>query len=421
MGKVNGETFLPGDKILFKRGETWTGTTLAVTWSGTSNKPITFGAYGNGDRPVIDGNDTVNCLLMQGRSYITLSSLDVTRGLDSGFTILDISHHITVTDCHSHACGNDNLLIFNQCYSVTVIGGEYYNAYERVVGPQVSGIEIADGCYDIVVDGATCRNQTDGAGMTIHSHIGTTMPYNVEIKNCTFHTNAQYGIIIFKQDDTADTNRNITVSNCISRDNILDGIRISKTVAATNYPNGITIDQCVIKDNTRYAMWAEGDSISFTRTLFHEGRMCYVRDCQTFVMINCTLYLTTWVGYSPLTINNNGARQNGVQVQNCIVASPDAGTYIANVEDATGVDYDYNLYDRPVDALSRWRWVLVLKNWASWLADSGQDANSPAAPQDALFTDIAADDFTLQAGSPARGVGADLGHGTDLGAYQFGS
>ena len=44
----------PGDKILFRRGETYFGT-IVMSNSGTVTNPITIGAYGNGDNPVITG------------------------------------------------------------------------------------------------------------------------------------------------------------------------------------------------------------------------------------------------------------------------------------------------------------------------------------------------------------------------------
>jgi hypothetical protein len=61
--------------------------------------------------------------------------------------------------------------------------------------------------------------------------------------------------------------------------------------------------------------------------------------------------------------------------------------------------------------------------FAAWLAEYSpdQDLDSPASVNsDPLFTNAAADDFTLQAGSPARSLASDLGVGTDAGAYQYG-
>jgi len=58
MAKVNASSFLPGDSILFKKGETWRET-LMVPSSGIAGRVITFGAYGSGDAPIIDGSDIV--------------------------------------------------------------------------------------------------------------------------------------------------------------------------------------------------------------------------------------------------------------------------------------------------------------------------------------------------------------------------
>jgi parallel beta-helix repeat protein len=58
ISKVNGSTFVAGDSILFKRGETWREK-LTVPSSGSVGSPITFGAYGDGALPIISGADLV--------------------------------------------------------------------------------------------------------------------------------------------------------------------------------------------------------------------------------------------------------------------------------------------------------------------------------------------------------------------------
>jgi hypothetical protein len=51
---VNGQTFLPGDSILFKRGDVW-NESLVPPSSGSSGNPITFDAYGTGAAPNLTG------------------------------------------------------------------------------------------------------------------------------------------------------------------------------------------------------------------------------------------------------------------------------------------------------------------------------------------------------------------------------
>lgn len=57
LDKINSTTFQPGDKILFERGDVWTGQ-LSPKGSGEKGSPIVIGAYGTGEeRPRIDGNN----------------------------------------------------------------------------------------------------------------------------------------------------------------------------------------------------------------------------------------------------------------------------------------------------------------------------------------------------------------------------
>jgi hypothetical protein len=51
---VNAQTFLPGDSILFKRGDVW-NESLTPPSSGSSGVPITFDAYGSGAAPNFTG------------------------------------------------------------------------------------------------------------------------------------------------------------------------------------------------------------------------------------------------------------------------------------------------------------------------------------------------------------------------------
>ncbi|MGV8141023.1 MAG: right-handed parallel beta-helix repeat-containing protein, partial [Candidatus Woesearchaeota archaeon] len=50
--RVNSQTFMPGDSILFKRGETFRGS-IYQTERGTATNRITYGAYGTGNKPLI--------------------------------------------------------------------------------------------------------------------------------------------------------------------------------------------------------------------------------------------------------------------------------------------------------------------------------------------------------------------------------
>jgi hypothetical protein len=52
--KLNSARLSPGDKVLFRRGDTFYGS-IVVSNSGSSGNPITYGAYGSGSKPIITG------------------------------------------------------------------------------------------------------------------------------------------------------------------------------------------------------------------------------------------------------------------------------------------------------------------------------------------------------------------------------
>jgi len=59
LDKLNSfKTLKPGDNVLFKRGDTFYGS-ITVSNSGAAGNPITYGAYGTGENPVITGFNNV--------------------------------------------------------------------------------------------------------------------------------------------------------------------------------------------------------------------------------------------------------------------------------------------------------------------------------------------------------------------------
>lgn len=71
-------TLAPGDSVIFKAGDTFTGT-ITVTESGSSGNPIIVGKYWTGDDPVITGLTTLVSWTQVGATDIYYASIDVTR------------------------------------------------------------------------------------------------------------------------------------------------------------------------------------------------------------------------------------------------------------------------------------------------------------------------------------------------------
>lgn len=124
--RVNSKTFLPGDKILLKAGGIW-NQPLNPKGSGQEGAPITIDMYGEGSRPVINGNGTsgpsiTGAVTIYNEEYWEIYNLEVTNlentdkmgeAMDNGTSeragILiyssnqeEIYKHIVVKNCYVH-------------------------------------------------------------------------------------------------------------------------------------------------------------------------------------------------------------------------------------------------------------------------------------------------------------------------------
>ncbi|MFD0670686.1 LamG-like jellyroll fold domain-containing protein [Cohnella sp. GCM10027633] len=79
LAKVNGTTFQPGDRILFKAGSSWTGQ-LWPKGSGTSTKPIVIDKYGTGAKPAFHGAGQVQeTVKLYNQQYWEINNLEITN------------------------------------------------------------------------------------------------------------------------------------------------------------------------------------------------------------------------------------------------------------------------------------------------------------------------------------------------------
>jgi hypothetical protein len=77
--KVNNTIFNPGEKILFKAGQSWTGQ-LELKGSGTKDLPIEANKYGEGAKPAIHGEGVaLHTLLLNNVEYWEVRNLEITN------------------------------------------------------------------------------------------------------------------------------------------------------------------------------------------------------------------------------------------------------------------------------------------------------------------------------------------------------
>ncbi|HYM76858.1 MAG TPA: right-handed parallel beta-helix repeat-containing protein [Candidatus Dormibacteraeota bacterium] len=111
IAKVNAITFHPGDRILFKSGDSWTGQ-LWPKGSGTAELPITIDKYGGDALPIINGAGLAeDAVLLKNQEYWEVRNLEVTntgttpdkrRGVDVVAENVGELHHIYLQDLKVH-------------------------------------------------------------------------------------------------------------------------------------------------------------------------------------------------------------------------------------------------------------------------------------------------------------------------------
>ncbi|MCX7669534.1 MAG: hypothetical protein N2439_05620, partial [Anaerolineae bacterium] len=83
IAKVNSLNLQPGDRVLFKCGDTWRGEQLVIGKSGAEGAPITFGSYpaGCANRPILSGAQPISgWSVYSGNIYVA----DLSAGANAG-------------------------------------------------------------------------------------------------------------------------------------------------------------------------------------------------------------------------------------------------------------------------------------------------------------------------------------------------
>jgi len=358
--RVNTQVLTPADIVNFKRGHSWSGTTLYVssTENGTEGSPITFRDYDSGALPIITPPNATgyqdNGAHTNGSDWIVFRNLRFSGAKESGVRLYTGSEHCIVDSCEAD----------DSAYGVTID-----NDYNLVTGSYF---------HDLVMSVNTAEPTTDDRGAT--------------------------GVRIYSANNVVEYCRMI---NCIaeSYDYGHDGggIEFYGTGVDNNEIRYNWFEQCC-----GYLEVGSGGSGSAANNKFHHnivvncGRAYFhlaggfATTVSNFRIENNTFYED---GSNPRTGQQYVVAFNGtptgsdVLFSNNIVRLHDADY---DVSDENGFTHTYNSFH--------------LTNSA------GHGSHSNGATEDdedPLHTDPAEDDFTLQASSPCIDAGTDLSYSED--------
>lgn len=169
LAKVNGTTFMPGDRILLRAGSSWQGQ-LWPKGSGADGSPIVIDMYGEGSNPLIAGvTSELHTVFLKNQQYWEINNLEVTNPSPEPFTR-------DWKGKRGERCGvyilNEESGILNHIYirnlNIHDVNGVYTTRSGGIIFDSV-GSRKPSAFHDILIDGNTLTD-VDAYGIYISSN-----------------------------------------------------------------------------------------------------------------------------------------------------------------------------------------------------------------------------------------------------------
>jgi hypothetical protein len=475
IAKVNGSSFSAGDSVLLKAGCTWREQ-LTVPSSGAAGSPITFGAYGTGNKPIITGLQTLTGLTWAQdgsatRWYSSLASNPWVLLVDGEMGITKTSASAVLTDYDFYYDGTGRKLYVGGATSPasrtlqrSTLGNNINtNSQSHLViggldlrGGGWENLEISNSPADITVDNISSSfSFRDG----VNSHYSGHVTDGITITNSTLSMLSVSGLSLGQAKNIVVVGNTIYSYALNDAIDYANGIQIGDAVEAARLMTGVTIrdNEIYYGGQVRGVQISTGDhgegihtdtvgvgaiicrnkvhDLGNPRIIAIHAEIPTYEDVFDNVIYNVAgvcLGATTW-GANAMDhaqFFNNTARNCGVgieilgpyppisggvtkmAVENNIVSSSalafraiwggeNDGTYGSeNI-------YGYNAFGPQVANFFEWGANNYLSTYSAFDSAYGSSTHSPTG--DPKFTNAAAGNFTLQAGSPAIDAGTNLG------------
>jgi hypothetical protein len=188
LASVSATTFNPGDKLLFKRGMTYSGI-LEPLGSGSTASPIVIDAYGTGPQPIIDGGMNTAAVQLTNQQGWEINNLEIVGGDVYGIYIAGTTPntaftHFRLTNLNVHGAHFTSSGIDSGEVFITIgNAGESFN--------------------DIVIDGVTAHDSQVFSGIYADAGVFATstspalLGNNITIQNSTVYNVSGIGMTLF--------------------------------------------------------------------------------------------------------------------------------------------------------------------------------------------------------------------------------
>lgn len=436
IGKVNGETFLPTDHVFLIRDGEWRET-LAPPSPGIAGALITFGAYGSGATPIINGADIITGWTVDGGSYSVAVATEPSVVIYDGIVLTE-NDGATNTVGANEWDWNANELWANvgedpdigvaeasqRTHCISNTQDYIYIKDLSAVNGNVNGIRLSSTADNIIVEGCVVEN----CGSTGIRGEGNS----IVIRGNSVDNIGDVGI--YFSGVTVGEISGSTVSNCV------DGIRglsatsdvlVSRNTVYDCTDDGIDffgagVDNNIVEKNLVYDCADDGikfhggaaSTIVRNNIVYQCGSAAYYFSGLNNVWYHniaddCVVHFRMSVGDPCSVIMKNNISYDTswrhIDHDVGVAATIDNNRYFPDD------DFQYN--------------DILYNTFAAYEAASGQDANS--VMEDPLLVNAGAHNYHLLVGSPCRGAGATgtgvtedydgvtRGSPPDIGAYEY--
>lgn len=200
---LNASIFAPGDKILLKAGDSWTGATLQPKGSGAQGNPITLSEYGSSTaKPSINAQD----------ASLTMNTFDLVKGADSHLIPMTQQFYTSVFLYNQQYWTIQDLDVSNHSAGFTDANGDANLRNGIMVMNDNAGtlhnVNVLDNDVHDVLGSKTQKAYWGGAGII----------YTVMLKSPTATVQSNYDDILIQGNYVHKTNRQGIVTN--SRQNL---------------------------------------------------------------------------------------------------------------------------------------------------------------------------------------------------------
>jgi parallel beta-helix repeat protein len=454
ISKSNRSHFRPGDVVLFKRGEMWRES-LCISSSGDISYPITFGAYGTGDRPIINGADIISGWAPAGNNiWKALSEkepklvfLNGTRGnrvisieaikKDRDWFWLDKTLYIFST-----SNPNSGSTLIETGIRRPVLISKSFIVFKDIECKYSSdgGIDIvSDTGYDlsnIIVDQVISHdNFAQGITVLNKNNFDTHPITNITVNNSIIYNNGQHGIGFARYVKYGRISNNSVFNNSLSNgwhgislwglspvvavsQVIITGNIVYETQDNGNEGHGIACDNfssyIVVENNYSYDNRGSGFILNKAhncivrnniaanngRSDVFSGGFCEFNGHDNEITNNVLCNNRPYGIY--LFHNELGTTNTNINIKNNIIAENNREVRVYDIGGGS-IFSDYNCYYHPADE----EYMLWLEtgweNLNGWRNISDQDTNSIYA--NPKFKNTQNGDFSLDINSPCIGKG----------------